>query len=153
MSLASKVQQHDIVAFLSLPSSYTDRPGAVQVVETHISWVFVTDRYAYKLKKPVKFDFVDFSTPERRHQACLDELQLNRRLAPDVYLDVIPINQECNGKLHLGSCGIEIDSVVQMKRLPASKALDRVLKERRLKPSDAQTIARFLANFYSGAAG
>ncbi|HJQ79034.1 MAG TPA: AAA family ATPase [Lacipirellulaceae bacterium] len=97
----------------------------------------------------MKFDFVDFSTPERRHQACLDELQLNRRLAPDVYLDVIPINQECNGKLHLGGGGNEIDSVVQMKRLPASKALDRVLKERRLKPSDAQTIVTFLANYYS----
>jgi aminoglycoside phosphotransferase family enzyme/predicted kinase len=149
VSQAIEEQQIEMLALLRSRTSYADRPSAVQIIETHISWLFLTDRYAYKLKKPVKFNFVDFSTPVLRHQACLDELRLNRRLAPGVYLAVIPITEESNGELQLGGSGQEIDWVVQMKRLLACKALDQVLKKSRLKPTDAQTISRFLANFYS----
>jgi aminoglycoside phosphotransferase family enzyme/predicted kinase len=148
VSQASDVQQRDIVEFLSLPSSYENQHSAVTVIETHISWVFLTDRHAYKLKKPVRFDFVDFSLPAERRQACLDELRLNRRLAPDVYVDAIPITQESNGKLRLGGAGRELDWVVKMRRLPAYKSLDRVLKEPRLTQTDAETISRFLEQFY-----
>ena len=65
--------------------------SSVELIETHISWVFLTERFAYKLKKPVVFDFLDFRTPELRRAACSDELRLNRRLAEDVYLAVLPI--------------------------------------------------------------
>jgi uncharacterized protein len=78
------IRSQSVVGLMSKPSSYPDHPSSVQVIETHISWVFLIDEFAYKLKKPVSFEFLDFSTLERRHRACLDEVRLNRRLAPDI---------------------------------------------------------------------
>jgi aminoglycoside phosphotransferase family enzyme/predicted kinase len=131
------------------PSSYPEHPISVQVIETHISWVFLTDRYAYKLKKPVRFEFLDFSKAELRRRACQDELRLNRRLAPDVYVDVLPITQDPRGLLELNGCGQEVDWVVKMRRLPAQTALDVLLRENRLRPEDAESIAKHLTNFYA----
>jgi aminoglycoside phosphotransferase family enzyme/predicted kinase len=111
--------------------------------------VFLTDRYAYKLKKPVRFEFLDFSTAELRHRACQNELRLNRRLAPDVYVDVLPITQDPSGLLEFDGRGQEVDWVVKMRRLPAQTALDVLLRENRLGPEDAQAIAKYLANFYA----
>jgi aminoglycoside phosphotransferase family enzyme/predicted kinase len=139
-----------VLEFLSRPSSYPDKPSSVEVVETHISWVFLTDRYAYKLKKPVKFDFVDFSTPTLRHRYCEDELRLNRRLAPDVYVDVLPVTGDAHGELELAGDGDVVDWVVQMKRLPADKAVDVLLRTQRLSLNDAAIIAQHLAKFYAG---
>src|SRR3990172_2976084 len=143
------VGSESVVGFLSDASSYPDHPGSVEVVETHISRVFLTDRYAYKLKKPVRFEFLDFSTPELRHRACLEELRLNRRLAADVYLAVLPITQTLDGLLELNGQGSPVDWVVQMRRLPAEKALDVLLRKRRLLPESAQSIAAHLTNFYA----
>ena len=123
--------------------------GPIQVVETHISWVFLTDRYAYKLKKPVRFEFLDFSTSDLRHRACLNEVHLNRRLAPDVYLGVLPITQSPEGRLELNGNGQAVDWVVQMRRLPAENALDVVLREGRRTPEQAQSIAKLLSDFYA----
>jgi aminoglycoside phosphotransferase family enzyme/predicted kinase len=139
-----------LVAFLAEPSSYPDRPGSVEVVETHISWVFLTDRYAYKLKKPVTFEFLDFSTPGRRRQACLEELRCNRRLAPDVYLDVLPLTHDDGGAMALGGGGTPIDWIVRMRRLAAAKALDVVLQSGRLTKADSRAIADLLICFYAG---
>ena len=94
-----------IVEFMSASSAYRDSPLKVEVVETHISWVFLTDRYAYKLKKPVRFEFLDFSSRELRQRACLEELRLNRRLASGVYLSVIPVTRRSDGVLALGGEG------------------------------------------------
>jgi aminoglycoside phosphotransferase family enzyme/predicted kinase len=121
----------------------------VDVIETHISYVFLTDRNAYKLKKPVKFDFLDFSTPALRHAACLEELRLNRRLAPDVYRAVLPVTEGRDGALQLGGDGTELDFVVQMRRLPEDKAMSRMMRENRLSPADVRTVAGFLADFYA----
>jgi aminoglycoside phosphotransferase family enzyme/predicted kinase len=131
------------------PASHPDRPGCVQVKETHISWVFLTDRYAYKLKKPVKFEFLDFSTTEMRHRACLEEVRLNRRLTTDVYLDVVPITQDLDGSLKLNGQGQTVDWVVQMRRLPADKALDILLRDGKLRLDDAKSIAAHLTAFYA----
>ena len=73
------------------PSAYPPPVQDVQVIETHISRVFLAGPFAYKVRKPVKFDFVDFSTPQARHADCEAELRLNRRFAPALYLDVLPI--------------------------------------------------------------
>jgi aminoglycoside phosphotransferase family enzyme/predicted kinase len=129
-------------------SSYPHNQGPIEVVETHISWVFLTDRYAYKLKKPVRFEFLDFSTPDLRHRACLDEVQLNRRLAPDVYLSVLPITRNQRGDLELNGGGEEVDWLVQMRRLSVKNALDVVLREGRLTSEQAQSIAKHLSDFY-----
>ena len=68
------------VAFLRRPEAYAEKPRSVEVVETHMSWVFLTERHAYKLKKPVRYDSLDFRTPELRRWDCMEELRLNRRL-------------------------------------------------------------------------
>ena len=73
------------------PACYDHEVGEVHLAETHISWVFLTGRYAYKVKKPVKLPFLDFSTLKKRHHFCREELRLNRRLAPDLYLGIVPI--------------------------------------------------------------
>jgi aminoglycoside phosphotransferase family enzyme/predicted kinase len=146
------VRAVSIVDLMKDPSSYADGPSSVRVIETHISWVFLTHRYAYKLKKPVRFEFLDFSTPERRHHACQEELRLNRRLAPDVYLDVLPITQNSTGVLEINGRGEEVDWVVKMRRLPAQAALDVLLRENRLKQEGAESVAKHLAAFYASLA-
>jgi uncharacterized protein len=139
-----------VLAFLRRATSYPYKPGTVDVVETHISWVFLTDQYAYKLKKPVTLDFVDFSTPSLRRRFCEDELRLNRRLAPEVYLDVLPVTQDIRGELELAGDGVVVDWVVRMKRLPADKAVDVLLRSRRLSLNEAAAIAQHLAKLYAG---
>ena len=84
---AGAITNHDLVEFLSQPAAYAERPERVEKIETHISWVFLTNRFAYKLKKPVRYDFLDFSTAELRRAACEEEVRLNRRLAPDISLE------------------------------------------------------------------
>ncbi|WP_180128394.1 hypothetical protein [Rhodoferax sp. BLA1] len=81
-----------LIQALLAPQPYSGEVVRVDLVETHISWVLLAGDFAYKIKKPVKLAFLDFSTLALRQQACLDELRLNRRLAPDIYLDVISLN-------------------------------------------------------------
>jgi aminoglycoside phosphotransferase family enzyme/predicted kinase len=109
----------------------------------------LTDRYAYKLKKPVRFEFLDFSRPELRYRACHEEIRLNRRFAPDVYEGVLPVTRDPSGLLELDGQGQEVDWVVKMRRLPAQSALDVLLWEKRLRPQDAETIAKHLTDFYA----
>jgi aminoglycoside phosphotransferase family enzyme/predicted kinase len=138
----------DIFEMMRQPSSYPERPVSVQVIETHISWVFLTERYAYKLKKPVTFGFLDFSTPELRKRACLSEVRLNRRLAPDVYIGVLPIVQKSAGRLALFGDGEPIDWLVHMRRLPEDKALDYKIRNGKLTARDTFVIAQHLMEFY-----
>src|SRR5436305_4119614 len=84
--------QHDaIVRWLKTLDAYPHRPKSVEHIETHISHVFLAGQHAYKLKKPVKYDFLDFTTLSEREHACQEEVRLNRRLAPGAYLGVVPI--------------------------------------------------------------
>jgi len=117
------------------------------MIETHISWVFLTDRFAYKLKKPVRFEFLDFSTLELREAACREEVRLNRRLAPHVYLGVTPIHQR-NGRLRINGEGKTVDWLVKMQRLPAEHALDRVIASESVSRGHVDRIAKILIEFY-----
>src|SRR5512144_2014808 len=107
------------VAFLLQPRTYPEAPPRIELVETHMSWVFLTERYAYKLKKPVRHDFLDFSTLAARYRNCLEELRLNRRLAWNVYLDIVPLAVDPAGQVRLEGTGEVIDWLVKMRRLPA----------------------------------
>jgi len=120
----------------------------VELIETHISWVFLTDRFAYKLKKPVRFGFLDFSTKELRRQACENEVNLNGRLAPGVYLGVVPIVKAAHNELAIGGKGIPVDWVVKMKRLPANAALDVLIREGRIGAPEIEQLAETLSAFY-----
>ena len=134
--------------FLRRPENYPDRPQQVDAIETHMSWVFLTEHYAYKLKKPVRYDFLDFSTVEARQADCAAELSLNRRLAPDVYLGVVPLTLDAAGDLHLDGPGKAVDWLVQMRRLPSERMLDSLLQTGTVSAADIRRLALCLAGFY-----
>lgn len=137
-----------LITFLSDPHSYPDTTGKVEVRDTHMSRVFLTDRYAYKLKKAVRRDFLDYSTPEARHEHCRAEIRLNRRLAASIYLGVVPICLNQDGRLQLYGSGKPIDWLVHMKRLPQEQLLDNALSDDELTPAKLDPVMRLLARFY-----
>lgn len=116
----------------------------VELVETHISWVLLTATLAYKLKKPVRFPFVDFESIAARRHFCEEELRLNRRFAPSLYLDVVPV---CGAREapRLGGDGVPIDHVVRMRRFPESSLLRNLLTAGRLEPAWLDRFAQRLA--------
>jgi aminoglycoside phosphotransferase family enzyme/predicted kinase len=135
--------------FLRTAAAWPGEPSVPQLIETHISWVFLGERYAYKLKKPVAFGFVDFSTRELRHAACEQEVRLNRRLAPQVYLGLAPITFDARGQRRIGGDGPVDDWLVRMRRLPADRALDRLLVAGTLAERDIEALTNLLAGFYA----
>ena len=140
------------VAFLSRPESYADGSRAVVAVETHMSWVFLLDRHAYKLKKPVRLPYLDFSTEALRRAACADEVQLNRRLARDVYLGAVPLTVTAGDALAIEGDGRVVDWLVRMRRLPAERMLDRMIAARALGTDDVRRVVGRLAAFYRACA-
>jgi aminoglycoside phosphotransferase family enzyme len=115
--------------------------------ETHMSYVFLTGDRVYKLKKPVRFPYLDFSTLERREAACRAEVSLNRRLAPDVYIGVAPLTASAGG-LCIGGGGALTDWLVVMHRLDDRWALEQVLHEHRLETPQLDCLAATLVRFY-----
>ena len=119
-----------------------------ELIETHISWVILCDAFVYKIKKPIKYSFLDFTTlPDRLH-FCRREGELNRRFTEDVYLGVTPIYRS-EGRLSLGSGDGEIvDYAVRMRKLNPDKRMDILLKQDRIRPIDIDNIARKIAAFH-----
>lgn len=142
VSLTTKVD------FLSHAESYPQATAAVQAVETHFSWVFLTDTRAYKLKKPVREEFLDFTALEARRFDCFEELRLNRRLAPDVYLDVVPLTLSDGTGIALGGSGRAVDWLVEMRRLPAEQMLDQRIAAGTLDESALRRTVLRLVEFY-----
>lgn len=132
------------------PEAYPHPVASVQLIETHISWVLLTGTYAYKIKKPVSLGFLDFSTPELRHQACLDELRLNRRFAAELYLDVVPITGTPGSPAIAGS-GPVIDHAVKMVEFPQADQLDHLLESGRLDAGEMDALADHVAGFHAAA--
>jgi len=116
-----------------------------------MSWVFLAGDRVYKLKKPVKYPFLDFSTLSAREADCRVEDRLNRRLAPDVYLGVVPLSHGADGDLTLGGKGEPVDWLVKMRRLPADKMLDHAIARGAVTPSQIREVADVLAHFYRAA--
>lgn len=145
VSLAEKVD------FLSQPTSYPEKPQTVLARETHMSWVFLTDTMAYKLKKPTLRPFLDFRSLGARHANCAEEVRLNRRLAPEVYLSVTPLTLEMCGRLCIGGEGQVVDWLVVMRRLSEKRMLDEMLKEKTANRQGVEEAARVLAGFYKTA--
>ncbi|MEE8525964.1 MAG: hypothetical protein V3T72_18665 [Thermoanaerobaculia bacterium] len=124
------------------------KPG-IELVETHISWVFLGDGEVWKVKKPVDFGFLDFSTSEKRRRACEAEIDLNRRLAPDVYLGVAAVTRDSQGRHRIGGSGEPVDWAVHMKRLPDADRADVRLGAERLDAAQIEQIAAYLAAFHA----
>jgi len=140
------------LGFLGRPQAYPETTSRVEAVETHMSWVFLTDTHAYKLKKPVRYPYLDFSTAEARRLDCEEEVRLNRRLATEVYLGVMPLVRDAEGRLSLGGAGETVDWLVRMRRLPADRMLDHLLRGGAVEETEIGRLARRLARFYAAAA-
>jgi len=125
--------------------------GEIELRETHISQVFLTQCFAYKRKKPVEFDFLDYSTLEKREHQCEAEVELNRRLAKDVYVGVVAVTQEANGQFALAGDGEPVECLVKMQRLPDDQRLKSRLEAQQATRENVQAIADTLAKFYETA--
>jgi hypothetical protein len=140
-----------MIAALLDPAAYDHPVERVDCLETHISWVLLTGTFAYKIKKPVNLGFVDFSTPERRRWFCQEELRLNRRLAPDLYLGLSPIHGPPEQAAFHGS-GPTVELAVRMRQFPQSALLGAVLKRHGLSEAQLEGLADDLAAFHAAAA-
>jgi len=123
------------IAFLSQPAAYAHAPLRVETRETHMSFVFLAGERVYKLKKPVRYPFLDFSTLAAREFNCREEVRLNRRLAPDIYLGVQPLTFSVKIGFAIGGEGAVVDWLVEMRRLPAERMLDRLISVDAVKPA------------------
>jgi aminoglycoside phosphotransferase family enzyme len=131
------------------PGFYDHPVEHVELVETHISWVFLAGEYAYKLKKPVDFGFLDFSSLAKRQHFCHEELRLNRRFAPQLYLDVVSIGGTWEAP-EIGARPV-LDYAVKMKSFPQDCQLDRMLAADRLTPEQLDRFAELIAGFHEQA--
>lgn len=132
------------------PSAYPERPAAVELQQTQMSFVFLTGAHAYKTKKPVNLGYLDYTTLEKREHFCRQELELNRRLSPHAYLDVLPITR-ARGRIQLGGGGEVVEWAVKMKQLPRDRTMDVLLPENRVTPAMLDKVACLMADFHSRA--
>lgn len=145
---AAAVSTAEKVRHLGHRQAYAHAPSDVVVVETHMSYVFLAGDRAYKLKKPVRFAFLDFSTLQAREIDSREEVRLNRRLAPGVYLAVAALTLEPDGALAIGGKGDVVDWLVEMRRLPAELMLDRLLTQGVLDERRIERLGETLSAFY-----
>lgn len=142
------VSLDDKVRFLSSPDAYPHRPSHVEVRETRMSWVFLTGKLVYKLKKPLRRPYLDFSTLARRRRNCDTEVRLNRRLAPDVYLGVVALRRGRDGRLALGPGGEVVEWLVEMRQLSGADMLDERIRQDGVSSTQIVDLAEGLAAFY-----
>jgi len=135
---------------LLLPDAYPEPTKSVRLLQTHVSFLFITDNFVYKIKKPVNFGFLNFSTIDRRRFYCNEEVRLNRRLCPEIYLGVVDVLEVASGAAFRGD-GKVIDYAVKMKKLPEERMLDRMLEKGKITASDIRKIARTIAKFHLNA--
>ncbi len=141
-----------LIAALVNPACYPHSVESVQHLETHISHILLAGDYAYKIKKPLNLGFLDFTSLERRRRYCLDEVRLNRRLAPQLYLDCIPIGGSVENPRLGGEPATALEYAIKMRRFSQTALLDRCLAEGRLQPRHIDALARQLAAFHGAIA-
>ncbi len=143
------INQKQVVEALMKPEAYEEDPGKIEVVQTHISVVFLTRNFVYKVKKAVNFGFLDFTTLEKRRFFCEKELKLNRRLCGDMYLEVVPINKATSVKIK--GEGETVEYAVKMKHMPQEKIMSKLLEENKVDNKLVDRIAKIIAEFHSKA--
>jgi uncharacterized protein len=146
------VELDRIIEALRDPAAFPHAAGEMEVHHTHISVVVLAGAFAYKVKKPVDLGFLDFTTLEKRRYFCSEEVRLNRRLAPDVYLDVVPLTAR-DGGLRVGGEGEPVEYAVQMRRLPAEATALARLERGELGPAEIERLAVHIARFHAEALG
>ncbi|MGC9338067.1 MAG: AAA family ATPase [Candidatus Cloacimonadia bacterium] len=135
---------------LSDPKIYGKEITETSIIETHISWVVLTGSFAYKIKKPVNFGFLDFSTLAKRKFYCQEELHLNKQLAPNMYVDVVPIHKTAEGLRAGNYPGEIIEYAVKMVQFDQNRLMSNLLKENFIRNEDIKNIVKILTSFYRG---
>jgi len=135
---------------LQRPELYPDHPRAVKFIETHISLLFLTGNYVYKVKKPVDFGFLDFTTLEKRKFFCEQEVKLNRRLSPTIYLGVVTISK-IGDRIILDGRGELVEYAVKMRQIPEELLMDKLLEKKQVTPKMIEAISEKLVKFYFAA--
>lgn len=143
--------QLNVIEAMKDPRFYPHAPEAVEFIQTHISCIYIAGEYVYKVKKPVNFGFLDFTTLEKRGYYCREEVRLNRRLAPEIYLDVLSIREDESGKPAFRADGQLIEYCVQMRKIPQDKMLKRLFQERKVTPAMMEAVAQKVAAFHAAA--
>ncbi len=149
-----------LLGALLQPGAYPHGVGVVELITTHISWVLLAGEYAYKIKRPVRYSFIDLTSLERRRLLCEEELRLNRRFAPDLYLDVCKViaaggtvRMEVPGATSHTDAGCNAEEIldysVRMHRFPRAEELDRLLDARRIEPHELETFGHRLAHMHA----
>jgi len=141
--------QAAVVGFLASPGAHGGEP--VETIETHASIVFLSGRSAWKLKRAVRYDYLDFSTAERRRAMCEAELRINRRTAPSLYHRVVAITRETGGGLALGGAGTPLDWVIEMSRFDQNDLLDRLAARQALGLDLMRPLAAAVSRLHAGA--
>ena len=141
--------QKQVVEALMKPEAYDEETGKIELTQTHISFVFLTRNFVYKVKKAVNLGFLDFTTLEKRRFFCEKELELNRRLCRDMYIDVVPINK--SNVIKIKGEGETVEYAVKMKRMPQEKMMSRLLEENKVDSKFIDEIAKIIAEFHSKA--
>lgn len=141
-----------LVETMSSPAFYPHRPEQVELIQTHISYVFIAGDFVYKVKKSVDFGFLDFTSLDKRKFYCNEELRLNRRLAPDIYLEVVEIYEDGNHNITLEKGEQVIEYAVKMKKLPHDKMLKELLSQGKVDYAVMDAIAHKLVDFHARAA-
>ncbi len=137
----------EYILSLLRPDAYSHSVKTVELVETHISWVLLTGDYAYKIKKPVNLGFLDFSSLEKRHFYCQEELRLNSRLAPELYLEVVAITGS-KQDAKFGGSGAVIEYAVKMRQFPSNLQMDKLLNTGQIQPRHITHLAETIAAFH-----
>ena len=145
-SINKLLDQKEIVDALRKPSAYEPNSGKIKLIQTHISFVFLTDKFVYKVKKAVNFGFLDFGSLEKRKKFCEKELEINKKLCEDMYLKVVPITKseliKINGK------GKTVEYAVMMKRIPQKYLMNKLLEENKINKKIIDQIAKIIADFH-----
>ncbi len=136
-----------LVEGLLKPESYPHKPAEIRLVQTQMSFVFLAGEYVYKVKKPVNLGYLDYTTLSKRHLFCRREVELNRRLCPDVYLEVVAITRDREG-VHIGGKGRAVEYAVKMRQLPQERMMDVLLASNRVTPEMVTRVAQKLVGFH-----
>ena len=151
MAVEPTEPQAEVLERLADPDVYPDRPPRVDRIDTHTAHVFLAGDRAYKVKREVRYSFLDYSTLERRRLACEAEVRLNRRTAPALYLGVTPVTRDPSGRLGIGGPGPAVEWLVVMRRFPDDALLDRIATAGGLTTTLAVQLADAIADFHAHA--
>lgn len=138
---------NEIIKAMFRKETYDEDVYKIEMVQTHISWVFLTGKYAYKIKKPVNFGFLDFSTLDKRRFYCYEEFRINSLLAKDMYIDVVTINKK-GDKIKIRGEGEIVEYAIKMKEMPRDRIMKILLKKNLVKNSDIDEISKIVADFH-----